>query len=79
MTTNNRIIRKIWIGKTIKEDSMSWHITQTVRLGRDGETGEIDHILEIDGGYEIFVKKGNTVIPWKKTSMDATIEYDIIF
>lgn len=58
---------------------MSWHIEQRVRLGRDGEMGTIDHILEIEGGYEIYVKRDNMIIPWKKTTMDSTVEYDIVF
>lgn len=74
-----RVIRKIWIGKTIKEDSMSWHVGQTVRLGREGGTGIVDHILETKDGYEIFVKKESTIVAWKKTSMDSTVEYDIVF
>ena len=77
---DNKIIRKVWIGKTVKEDSMSWHIGQTVRLGRDGDTGVVDHILEpIEGTFEIYVKKGGSIILWKKSTMDAMAEYDIVF
>lgn len=75
-------IRKIWIGKTIKEDSMSWHVGQRVRLGRkEGDQGVIDHIkISEDGkGYEVHVKKANLVFPWKYTTMDVTLEYDILF
>ena len=75
-----KIIRKIWIGKTIKEDSMSWHVGQTVRLGRNGETGVIESIWETEAGvYEISVQIDNKVVPWKKTSMDVTIEYDLVY
>lgn len=73
-------IRKIWIGKNIKEDSMSWHVGQEVSLGRTGKA-RVDHIkVAEDGtGFEVHVKKDNLVFPWKYTTMDVTLEYDISF
>lgn len=75
-----KVIRKIWIGKTIKEDSMSWHVGQHVRLGKDpSEKGIISHIKEEGDGAVIYVKRDNKVMPWKKTSMNYTLEYDVVF
>lgn len=74
------VIRKIWIGKSTKEDSMSWHVGQYVRLGKDPEdTGKIDHIVVEEGEYKIYVKKGDSVIPWKSGNMTHTVEYDLVF
>lgn len=74
-----REIRKIWIGDTIKGDgSMSWHIGQEVGIG-GGRTAIVDHIIEIEGGYEVHIRKEKMVMPWKKTSMKVTVEYDINF
>ena len=76
----NRVIRKIWIGKSTKEDSMSWHVGQVVRLGKDpSEKGVINHIIIQDEKYEVFVKKGSVIVPWKSGNMDHTVEYDLTF
>ena len=73
-------IRKIWIGKGVKEDSMSWEVGQSVRLGRDpNNRGTIDEIVQAEEGYDIFVKQGKTIVPWKHTTMNVTVEYDLIY
>lgn len=75
-----KIIRKIWIGKSIKEDSMSWELDQSVKLGRgyDAPRGKVSAIIkEDDGTYTIYIKQGNQEMAWKRSSMDATVEYDV--
>ena len=78
-----KVIRKIWVGSSVIGDSMSWHIGQEVRLGRDPkDKGVIDHIIEDvekKGTYHIHVKKGNSILPWKTTSMLTTLEYDLVY
>lgn len=73
------LIRKIWIGKSIKEDSMSWHVGQTVNLG--GGTGVVNHIEYDDnlGVYHVYVKRGDSISIWKTSSMSTTVEYDLSF
>ena len=73
-------IRKIWIGTSIKNDSMSWEVGQKVRLNREGsEFGTVHGIEKTGSGYDVLVKQGNIVKTWKSTSMDVTIEYDLAF
>jgi len=42
---------------------------------------EISHILlnESDGSYNIYIKKNNEVMPWKKfnSNMAISVEYDL--
>lgn len=73
-------IRKIWIGQSIKNDSMSWEIGQSVRLNKEGtEYGVIDSIHRTDDGYDINVKQDNLIRAWKSTNMKCTVEYNLIF
>ena len=71
-------IRKIWIGQSIKTDSMSWEVGQNVGLGNK-ERGIVDEIIQTDEGYEVLVKKGNEIIPWKFTTMNVTVEFDLVY
>jgi hypothetical protein len=69
-------IRKISIGSDYKNDAMHYSIHQEVYGGH-----KISHILfeEEDGSYNIFIKKGDEVMPWKKfnNTMAIAIEYDL--
>lgn len=72
-----KVIRKVWIGNTIKgNDTMSWEVGQSVSLGSKGRA-MVDHITEVDGSVEIFVKKENLLFSWKKSKAVAAIEYDV--
>ena len=72
----NNVIRKISIGSDYKNDAMHYS------LGQQGYGGhEISHILydEKDNSYNIYIKKNNEVLPWKKfnSNMAISIEYDL--
>jgi hypothetical protein len=70
------IIRKISIGSDYKNDAMHYSIAQVVYGGH-----EISHILfdEEDRSYNIFIKKEDEVMPWKKfnSNMAISVEYDL--
>jgi len=70
------IIRKISIGADYKNEAMHYAVKQTVYGGH-----EISHILfeESDNSYNIFIKKDNEVMPWKKfnSNMAISVEYDL--
>ena len=74
MTKNN--IRKISIGSDYKTDAMHYSVGQQVYGGH-----EISYILldEQVKSYNIFIKKNNEVLPWKKfnSNMAISIEYDL--
>jgi len=74
MKMNN--IRKISIGSDYKNDAMHYSIGQQVYGGH-----EISHILfdSSDNSYNIYIKKNNEVLPWKKfnSNMAISIEYDL--
>ena len=73
-------IRKVWIGKDIKTDSMSWEVGQKVGLGRENGFGVIHHMKEeTPGTVTIWVKKEDSVVKWKTSNMALTIEYNIGF
>jgi len=69
-------IRKISIGADYKSDAMHYSIGQQVYGGH-----EIDCILydETDSSYNIYIKKVNEILPWKKfnSHMAISIEYDL--
>tara|TARA_R110000803_G_scaffold120476_1_gene188551 strand:- start:1271 stop:1498 length:228 start_codon:yes stop_codon:yes gene_type:complete len=69
-------IRKISIGSDYKSDAMHYATGQTVYGGH-----EISHILfsEVDDSYNVYIKKNNEVLPWKKfnSNMAISIEYDL--
>lgn len=70
------IIRKISIGADYKNDAMHYSVGQNVYGGH-----EISHILlEIeDNSYNIYIKKEDEVMPWKKfnSNMAISVEYDL--
>ena len=72
--TNN--IRKISIGSDYKNDAMHYALGQLVYGGHT-----ISHILfeDTDNSYNIYIKKNNEVLPWKKfnSHMAISVEYDL--
>ena len=70
------IIRKISIGADYKSDAMHYAVGQQVYGGH-----EISHILheDSDNSYNIYIKKNNEVLPWKKfnSNMAISVEYDL--
>ena len=72
--TNN--IRKISIGSDYKNEAMHYAIGQQVYGGH-----EISHILfkASDNSYNIYIKKKNEILAWKKfnSNMAISIEYDL--
>ena len=70
------IIRKISIGADYKNDAMHYSIGQQVYGGHI-----INNIVfdEKDNSYNIYIKKQEEVMPWKKfnSNMAISIEYDL--
>ena len=69
-------IRKISIGSDYKNEAMHYSVKQQVYGGH-----EISNILfeEADHSYNIYIKKNNEVLPWKKfnSNMAISVEYDL--
>ena len=69
-------IRKISIGTDYKNDAMHYSVGQEVYGGHI-----ISHILadQKDNSYNIFIKKKDEVLPWKKfnSNMAISVEYDL--
>jgi hypothetical protein len=72
----DNIIRKISIGADYKNDAMHYSVGQEVYGGHS-----ISHILQEskDSSYNIYIKKNNEILPWKKfnSNMAISIEYDL--
>ncbi len=72
----DNVIRKISIGSDYKNDAMHYSVNQEVYGGHT-----ISHILleDKDSSYNIYIKKNDEVLPWKKfnSNMAISIEYDI--
>ena len=72
----SKVIRKISIGSDYKNDAMHYAVGQQVYGGH-----VISHILndEEEQSYNIFIKKGDEVLPWKKfnSQMAISVEYDL--
>ena len=70
------IIRKISIGADYKNDAMHYSIGQPVYGGHI-----INNIVfdEKDNSYNIYIKKQEEVMPWKKfnSNMAISVEYDL--
>lgn len=70
------VIRKISIGADYKNDAMHYSVNQEVYGGH-----KISHILfeEADNSYNIYIKKSDEVMPWKKfnSHMAISVEYDL--
>jgi hypothetical protein len=72
----SNIIRKISIGSDYKNDAMHYSLGQEVYGGH-----KIAYIIfdDSDNSYNIYIKKGKEVLPWKKfnNSMAISIEYNL--
>ena len=70
------IIRKISIGSDYKNDAMHYSLGQEVYGGH-----KIAYIIfdDSDNSYNIYIKKGKEVLPWKKfnNSMAISIGYNL--
>ena len=70
------IIRKISIGSDYKNDAMHYSVGQEVYGGH-----KIAYIIfeDTDRSYNIFIKKNNEVLPWKKfnSNMAVSVEYNL--
>ena len=69
-------IRKISIGSDYKNDAMHYSLGLEVYGGH-----VVSDIIfeEKDKSYNIFIKKNNEVLPWKKfnNNMAVALEYDL--
>ena len=70
------VIRKISIGTDYKNEAMHYSVGQQVYGGH-----EIAYIKrdQTDSSYNIYIKKGDEVMPWKKfnSNMAISTEYDL--
>mgnify|MGYP003638899100 FL=1 len=70
------VIRKISIGADYKNEAMHYAVSQQVYGGHT-----ICNILhnEQDNSYNIYIKKNDEVLPWKKfnSNMAVSVEYDL--
>lgn len=70
------VIRKISIGANYKDTAMHYSVGQEVYGGH-----KISYILLdiVDNSYNIYIKKENEVMPWKKfnSNMAISVEYDL--
>jgi hypothetical protein len=72
----NSIIRKISIGSDYKNEAMHYAVGQPVYGGHIINSITLD---ESDNSYNIYIKKENEVMPWKKfnSNMAISVEYDL--
>ena len=72
----NNIIRKISIGSDYKNEAMHYAVGQQVYGGHT-----ISDILfqDEDDSYNIYIKKHDEILPWKKfnSNMAISVEYDL--
>ena len=72
----NNIIRKISIGSDYKNEAMHYAVGQQVYGGHT-----ISDILfqDKDDSYNIYIKKHDEILPWKKfnSNMAIPVEYDL--
>ena len=68
-------IRKISIGSEYKDNAMHYSVGQEVY----GNHIISDIIKEEDNSYNIYIKKNNEILPWKKfnANMAISVEYDL--
>ena len=68
-----KLIRQISIGTNYK-DAMYYRVGQEVYGGH-----EITDIIEADDRYEIYIKKGDEIKPWKdfNKNMGVSVEYNL--
>ena len=70
------VVRKISIGSDYKNEAMRYSLGQTVYGGHE----ICDIILDQkDSSYNIYIKKNQEVLPWKKfnSNMAISVEYDL--
>ena len=74
MLKKRKLIRKISIGKDYKTDAMHYSVGQEVYGGHI-----IEHIIEEDSKYSIYIKKKDEVLPWKdfNKNMAIAVEYNL--
>ena len=70
------VIRKISIGADYKNEAMHYSV------GKQVYGGHIIHHISLDeedSSYNIYIKKVNEVMPWKKfnSHMAISVEYDL--
>jgi hypothetical protein len=70
------IIRKISIGSDYKNEAMHYAVGQPVYGGHTINSITLD---TSDNSYNIYIKKENEVMPWKKfnSNMAISVEYDL--
>ena len=70
------VVRKISIGTNYKDEAMHYSVGQEVYGGH-----RISYILldPSDNSYNIYIKKDEEVMPWKKfnSNMAISVEYDL--
>lgn len=68
------LIRKISIGRDYKNEAMHYSVGQEVYGGH-----VIDSILELEDKFSIYIKKGDSVLPWKdfNKNMGVAVEYNL--
>ncbi len=69
-----KLIRKISIGSEYKDNAMHYSVGQDVYGGHT-----IENILEEDEAYDVYIKKGDEVKPWKSfnKNMAISVEYNL--
>jgi hypothetical protein len=72
----SKVIRKISIGSDYKNDAMHYAVSQQVY---GGHTISAIIFEESEQSYNIYIKKDNEVLPWKKfnRNMAISVEYDL--
>jgi hypothetical protein len=70
------VIRKISIGADYKNEAMHYSIGQIVYGGHEIAYIKLDHS---DTSYNIYIRKEDEVMPWKKfnSNMAISVEYDL--
>lgn len=70
------VIRKISIGTDYKNEAMHYSIGQIVYGGHEIAYIKLDHT---DTSYNIYIRKEDEVMPWKKfnSNMAISVEYDL--
>ena len=68
-------IRKISIGSDYKNDAMHYSVGQEVYGGHV----ICDILKNDDNSYNIYIKKNDEILPWKKfnSNMAISVEYDL--
>ena len=70
------VIRKISIGADYKNEAMHYSVGQSVYGGHIIYSIDLDRA---DNSYNIYIKKQDEVMPWKKfnSNMSISVEYDL--